>query len=74
MSNIGSQLTEAFAGLDRTQELMSLQEENDPKERTLNLDNLKGEVIFKDLSFGYDNKTEVLHNISFLAKQGSVTA
>ena len=74
MSNIGSQLTEAFAGLDRTQELMSLQEENDPKERTLNLDNLKGEVIFKDLSFGYDNKTEVLHNISFLAKQGTVTA
>ena len=74
MSNIGSQLTEAFAGLDRTQELMSLQEENNPKERVLNLDNLKGEVIFKDISFSYDNKTEVLHNISFIAQQGSVIA
>jgi subfamily B ATP-binding cassette protein MsbA len=74
MSNIGSQLTEAFAGLDRTQELMGLQEENNPKERVLNLDNLKGEVIFKDISFSYDNKTEVLHNISFIAQQGSVIA
>jgi len=74
MSNIGSQLTEAFAGLDRTQELMGLQEENNPKERILKLDNLKGEVIFKDISFSYDNKTEVLHNISFIAQQGSVIA
>jgi ABC-type multidrug transport system fused ATPase/permease subunit len=74
MSNIGSQLTEAFAGLDRTQELMGLQEENNPKERVLKLDNLKGEVIFKDISFSYDNKTEVLHNISFIAQQGSVIA
>ena len=74
MSNIGSQLTEAFAGLDRTQELMGLQDENNPKERVLKLDNLKGEVIFKDVSFSYDNKIEVLHNISFEAKQGSVIA
>ena len=74
MSNIGSQLTEAFAGLDRTQELMGLQDENNPKERVLKLDNLKGKVIFKDVSFSYDNKIEVLHNISFEAKQGSVIA
>ncbi len=74
MSNIGSQLTEAFAGLDRTQELMDLQEENNPEERTLSIDNLKGEVNFKDISFSYDNENNVLNNISFKADQGSVIA
>ena len=74
MSNIGSQLTEAFAGLDRTQELMGLREENNLNERVLDLENLKGKVVFENISFSYDNKTEVLHNISFEAKQGSVIA
>ncbi len=74
MSNIGSQLTEAFAGLDRTQELMDLQEENNPEERTLSIDNLKGEVDFKNISFSYDDKTNVLKDISFKAEQGSVIA
>ena len=74
MSNIGSQLTEAFAGLDRTQELMGLQEENNPEIRTINLDQVKGNVSFKNISFSYDDKTEVLHDISFEAPKGSVTA
>lgn len=74
MSNIGSQLTEAFAGLDRTQELMGLPEENDPEIRTINLDQIEGNVSFKNISFSYDDKTEVLHNISFEAPKGSVTA
>lgn len=74
MSNIGSQLTEAFAGLDRTQELMGLSEENDPEIRTFNLDQVEGNVSFKNISFSYDDKTEVLHDISFEAPKGSVTA
>jgi len=74
MSNIGSQLTEAFAGLDRTQELMGLQEENDPEIRTINLDQVEGNISFKNISFSYDDKTEVLHDISFEAPKGSVTA
>ena len=74
MSNIGSQLTEAFAGLDRTQELMGLPEENDPEIRKINLDQIEGNVSFKNISFSYDDKTEVLHNISFEAPKGSVTA
>ena len=74
MSNIGSQLTEAFAGLDRTQELMGLQEENNPEIRTINLDQVEGNVSFKNISFSYDDKTEVLHDISFEAPKGSVTA
>ncbi|MDG1024296.1 MAG: ABC transporter ATP-binding protein [Flavobacteriaceae bacterium] len=74
MSNIGSQLTEAFAGLDRTQELMNLPEENNPKERSLKLNKIEGNVSFKNISFSYDDKTEVLHAISFEAPKGSVTA
>ena len=74
MSNIGSQLTEAFAGLDRTQELMSIPEENDLEIRCLKLNKIVGNVSFKNISFSYDDKTEVLHAISFEAPKGSVTA
>ncbi|MDA9587213.1 ABC transporter ATP-binding protein/permease, partial [Flavobacteriaceae bacterium] len=74
MSNIGSQLTEAFAGLDRTQELMGIDEENNLKTRTITLDKIKGNITFNNITFSYDNTTEVLRNISFEAPQGSVTA
>ncbi len=74
MSNIGSQLTEAFAGLDRTQDLMAVPEENDLETRTLSLAKIEGNVSFKNISFSYDDKTEVLHDISFEAPKGSVTA
>tara|TARA_B100000780_G_scaffold69771_1_gene46347 strand:- start:2401 stop:4137 length:1737 start_codon:yes stop_codon:yes gene_type:complete len=74
MSNIGSQLTEAFAGLDRTQELMNLPEENDLKNRKVVLKKIEGNVSFKNISFSYDDKTRVLHDISFEAPKGSVTA
>jgi len=74
MSNIGSQLTEAFAGLDRTQELMKIPEENNPKIRTVRLNRIEGNVSFNNISFSYDDKTEVLHDISFEAPKGSVTA
>jgi ABC-type multidrug transport system fused ATPase/permease subunit len=74
MSNIGSQLTEAFAGLDRTQELMAVAEENDLEIRTKTLNAIEGNVSFKRITFSYDDKTEVLHNISFEAPKGSVTA
>jgi subfamily B ATP-binding cassette protein MsbA len=74
MSNIGSQLTEAMAGLDRTQELMNMTEEDDPDVRTIKLDKIKGNMIFEDVSFSYEENKEVLHNISFEAPAGSVTA
>ena len=50
MSNIGSQLTEALAGLDRTEELMNQSAEEDHEDRTIVLDNVKGEIIFDDVS------------------------
>ena len=74
MSNIGSQLTEAFAGLDRTQEIMKIEEENDLQKRIIALDQIKGNVVFKNVSFSYEDDTEVLHDISFEAPKGTVTA
>lgn len=74
MSNIGSQLTEAMAGLDRTQELMVMTEEDNPEKRTIILDKIKGDIVFDDVSFSYEESKEVLHNISFEAPSGSVTA
>ena len=74
MSNIGSQLTEAMAGLDRTQELMNMQEEDDEETRSIKLDRITGDILFKDVSFSYEESKEVLHSISFEAPAGSVTA
>jgi subfamily B ATP-binding cassette protein MsbA len=74
MSNIGSQLTEAMAGLDRTQELMNMTEENNPEIRTEMATDIKGNIVFDDVSFAYEENKEVLHNISFSAPAGSVTA
>ena len=74
MSNIGSQLTEAFAGLDRTQELMGIPEENNIQSRYLKLNKIDGNVTFKNISFSYDHKTEVIRSISFEAPKGSSTA
>ena len=74
MGNIGSQLTDALAGLDRTQELMKMKEEDDPEVRITSLKDIKGGIKFQDVSFSYKESIEVLHNISFEAKPGSVTA
>jgi subfamily B ATP-binding cassette protein MsbA len=74
MGNIGSQLTEAFAGLDRTEELMNMTAEEDNINRTIQLNNLKGDIEFNDVSFSYEEGKQVLHNISFTAPEGSVTA
>ena len=74
MSNIGSQLTEAFAGLDRTQELMNTPEEDDPTVRTKQLDEVKGAIDFENVSFAYENNKAVLHKISFSAKKGEIIA
>lgn len=74
MSNIGSQLTEALAGLDRTQELMDQVSEADEKDRTIKLTDLKGHMKFNDVSFAYEEDKDVLHNISFEARSGDVIA
>jgi subfamily B ATP-binding cassette protein MsbA len=72
--NIGTQLTEAFAGLDRTGEIMSELEENKSSGRTEKMPPIHGTVQFEDVEFAYDPEKPVLHGISFLAEPGTVTA
>jgi len=74
MSNIGSQLTEAFAGLDRTEEIMKMDPEDLPEKRPLVLKEVIGNIEFDNVSFAYEEDKDVLHGISFQAPPGSVTA
>src|SRR5581483_6022958 len=71
---IGTQLTEAFAGLERTHELLAEPpEDRDPK-RTQTLAEIDGYVDFEHVSFSYDGNGVVLDDVSFHAKPGTVTA
>ncbi|HUB28748.1 MAG TPA: ABC transporter ATP-binding protein [Terracidiphilus sp.] len=72
--NIGTQLTEAFAGLDRTSEIMGELEENQHPERTLEMPPINGRVRFEDVKFAYEAEKPVLHGLSFVAEPGTVTA
>jgi len=74
MSSVGSQLTEALAGLDRTEELMNLEEESNEENRNIILDDVVGKMSFSDVSFSYEEDKEVLHNISFDVEPGQVIA
>jgi ABC-type multidrug transport system fused ATPase/permease subunit len=71
---IGTQLTEALAGLERTQEIMKEQQEDIDPKRSVALPDVVGTVEFDDVSFSYDGAHEVLHDISFRANPGTVTA
>lgn len=72
--NIGTQLTEAFAGLDRTNEIMAELEENQSPGRTLKIPPIEGTVEFENVEFSYVPEKPVLHGVSFVAEPGSVTA
>ncbi|MFL0202593.1 ABC transporter ATP-binding protein [Tenacibaculum maritimum] len=74
MSNIGSQLTEALAGLDRTEELMNMQGEEEDVKRTISLETVKGNLVFDKVSFAYKEGKNVLEDINFTVPEGSVTA
>jgi subfamily B ATP-binding cassette protein MsbA len=71
---IGTQLTEALAGLERSQEILSQSaEDRDPK-RTITLPPIEGNIAFEDVSFTYDGMRMVLNDVSFHAAPGTVTA
>jgi len=72
--NIGTQLTEAFAGLDRTREIMSELEENQSPDRATKMPPIEGNVHFENVEFAYTPEKPVLHGISFEAEKGTVTA
>ena len=71
---IGTQITEAIAGLERTREVLNEVPENEDPERTVTLPPIQGDVAFDDVTFAYEAKKTVLHNISFRAQPGTVTA
>jgi ABC-type multidrug transport system fused ATPase/permease subunit len=71
---IGTQLTEAFAGLERTREVLRERPEDlDPK-RTQTIGKISGEIDFTDVNFAYDADKPVLFDVSFQARPGTVTA
>jgi ABC-type multidrug transport system fused ATPase/permease subunit len=70
----GTQLTEAFAGLERTSEILSEAEEGTEPARTRQVEPIRGNVAFKDVTFAYLPDTPVLHGISFESRPGTVTA
>jgi ABC-type multidrug transport system fused ATPase/permease subunit len=72
--SIGTQITEAIAGLERTREVLDETPENEDPERTVTLGPIRGNVAFQDVSFAYEQQKTVLHDISFRAWPGSVTA
>jgi ABC-type multidrug transport system fused ATPase/permease subunit len=72
--NIGTQLTEALAGLERTQEIMHERPEDQDPKRSVDLPDIIGTVEFDDVSFSYDGVHEVLRNICFRSEPGTVTA
>ncbi|HEY1809253.1 MAG TPA: ABC transporter ATP-binding protein [Acidobacteriaceae bacterium] len=72
--NIGTQLTEAVAGIDRTMEILGEHDEFADPARVHTLGNIVGDLRFDDVRFSYDPEKPVLHGISFDAQPGTVTA
>jgi ABC-type multidrug transport system fused ATPase/permease subunit len=71
---IGTQLTEALAGLERTQEILHERPEDQDPGRSVALTDIRGTVEFDHVTFSYDGIREVLRDISFRAEPGTVTA
>ena len=71
---IGTQLTEALAGLERTHEVLSERPEDEDPRRTVALAPLRGDVVFEDVGFAYREGEPVLHGVSLHAEPGTSTA
>ena len=74
MANIGTQMTEAFAGLDRTAELLAQPKEDDDPRRTRTMPPVDGHIRFEDVWFAYETDKPVLKGVSFEAAPGTVIA
>jgi ABC-type multidrug transport system fused ATPase/permease subunit len=74
IASIGTQITEAFAGLDRIRELLQTPTEDQEDDRREPLGTVQGEVVFEDVSFEYNAGVPVLRHVSFRAPAGTTTA
>jgi ABC-type multidrug transport system fused ATPase/permease subunit len=71
---IGTQITEAITGLERTREILDEKIEDEAPGRAVKLPRVSGQVVMEDVNFAYDSRKEVLHDINFRAEPGTVTA
>jgi len=71
---IGTQITEAITGLERTREILDEKIEDEAPGRVVKLPRISGQIVMEDVSFAYDSRKEVLHDINFRAEPGTVTA
>jgi ABC-type multidrug transport system fused ATPase/permease subunit len=71
---IGTQITEAITGLERTREILDEKIEDEAPGRVVKLPRVSGQVVMEDVNFAYDSRKEVLHDIIFRAEPGTVTA
>jgi len=74
IASIGTQITEAFAGLDRIREIRRMATEDVDEAERQQLPEINGEIAFEDVSFEYNDDTPVLRHVSFRAAAGSTTA
>jgi len=74
IASIGTQITEAFAGMDRIREVRSQVTEDAGDEARQPLGDVRGEVVFEDVTFAYKPGVNVLKHVSFRAPAGSTTA
>jgi ABC-type multidrug transport system fused ATPase/permease subunit len=74
IASIGTQITEAFAGLDRIREIKRMATEDEEDSTRAPLVEIKGEIEFENVSFEYNDDTPVLGHVSFVAPAGSTTA
>ncbi|HKV23872.1 MAG TPA: ABC transporter ATP-binding protein [Candidatus Acidoferrum sp.] len=71
---IGTQITEAITGLERTREILNEKKEDEDPRRTLTMERITGTVKMEKVSFSYETGKEVLHEVSFEVQPGTVTA
>jgi ABC-type multidrug transport system fused ATPase/permease subunit len=71
---IGTQITEALAGLERTREILNEKPEDEIPGRTVRMDRIRGQVAFESVNFSYDSGKPVLFDINFQTEPGTVTA
>src|SRR5215467_14032470 len=74
ISSIGTQVSEAFAGLDRIREIRDMTTEDEADASKRQMPDMEGAVEFQDVTFEYVTNTEVLRHVSFTAEAGSTTA
>jgi len=71
---IGTQFSDGMAGLERTSDILDEKQEDDDPQRTAAIGTVRGDVVFENVGFAYQEGKPVLHEVSFHARPDSVTA